>query len=347
MKLSNIFYFLFLFLLINCVNIQSTILPKKNIIIKQPNKLYTFNNKISSYLKIIRSNNIFPTLVLSLTGGIITNPSITILHSKPFIASTIITQLVMASSMVINDLYDIKIDKINNPNRPLVNGEITIKDAIFFTIILLSITQIINIICMPIILHKYLYLIIFLINIYTPILKKILFVKNLTCASIISFSVLFSGLSMYNSNKIRQIQDNFLINSFQNINIRTRLLFTSCILLFFCSLYNELLLDISDYKGDKDNNIPTIPVVYGKKISLILSISLLYFNIFITYNSLAYHISIQSGILFCLIYLPLWKNFYLILQNNYSKEIIKKILTKSTNCLLFSLLLICYISAIL
>jgi geranylgeranylglycerol-phosphate geranylgeranyltransferase len=253
----------------------------------------------------------------------------------------------MASSMIINDLYDIKIDKINYPNRPLVNGELTTKEAIFFTIILLSITQIINIIYMPVVLQKYLYLIIVLINIYTPILKKILFVKNLTCASIVSFSVLFSGLSMYNSNKINQILGNFLINSYQDINIRTRLLLTSSILLFFSSLYCELLLDIGDYKGDKDNNIPTIPVVYGKKFSLILSISLLCFNIFMVYNSLVHNISTQAGILFCLIYLPVWNNFKLLLQNNYSKEIIKKVLIKSTNCLLISLLYICYISATL
>jgi heme O synthase-like polyprenyltransferase len=64
-------------------------------------------DKSKNYLKLIRSKNILPTLLLSFTGGWITNPSIyNLLRSKTFITSTIITQFIMSSSMIMNDIYD-------------------------------------------------------------------------------------------------------------------------------------------------------------------------------------------------------------------------------------------------
>ena len=40
-------------------------------------------------------------------------------------------------SMIINDVYDIEIDKINQPERPLPQGFVSIKLAISFSLILL------------------------------------------------------------------------------------------------------------------------------------------------------------------------------------------------------------------
>jgi len=87
-------------------------------------------NKSLSFLKLIRSKNILPTLLLSFSGGFVMNPSIyNILKSSIFITSTIITLLIMSCSMIINDIFDINIDKINNSKRPLVTGEVSIKEA--------------------------------------------------------------------------------------------------------------------------------------------------------------------------------------------------------------------------
>ena len=47
--------------------------------------------------------------------------------------------LIAASGMVINDIYDIEIDKINRPERPIPRGSITLKQAkILYSIYLCS-----------------------------------------------------------------------------------------------------------------------------------------------------------------------------------------------------------------
>jgi 4-hydroxybenzoate polyprenyltransferase len=50
------------------------------------------------------------------------HPSFTFLMgSIPFLISSLTTLLVMSSAMVINDIYDLPIDRINHPKRPLVS----------------------------------------------------------------------------------------------------------------------------------------------------------------------------------------------------------------------------------
>ncbi|MGC8567472.1 MAG: UbiA family prenyltransferase, partial [Caldisphaera sp.] len=39
---------------------------------------------------------------------------------------------ISSAAMVLNDIIDINIDKINNPNRPLPKGTISIKNAKYF-----------------------------------------------------------------------------------------------------------------------------------------------------------------------------------------------------------------------
>lgn len=214
---------------------KPTILYENNINNDIPNSIF---NKINSYLKLIRYKNILPTLLLSFTGGWLMNQSIIqLLESPYFIISTINTILIMSSSMIINDIYDIEIDRINNFNRPLVTGEINIRDALLFYFILLGSIEFLNLNYLPYNLQTIIHLTIFFINIYTPILKKIPLIKNISCAFVVSFSLFFAALS--STNKYIVLNKNFGLLS----------IFLS--LIFFGSLYNELLLDMRDYEGIK------------------------------------------------------------------------------------------------
>ncbi len=46
---------------------------------------------------------------------------------------------ICAYSMVINDIYDIEVDRVNQPNRPLPSGRMTSRDAGFLSIFMLAI----------------------------------------------------------------------------------------------------------------------------------------------------------------------------------------------------------------
>jgi len=218
----------------------------------------TFDNKIfnkwKAYTKLLRIQNCMPTLLLNFLSGWITIPSYTLFLNRYFWVFSLITQLTMMNSMVVNDLFDLKIDLINNKNRPLVTKEITIKEAKCFYI---STNIVIAMLSLLFFKEKNFYLNIFTLNIilflYTPYLKKIIIVKNITCSFTVASTILLTSKSIL-LNKPLYILNN--ISSNQLINFTSRFLFLS-------SLYIELLLDIKDLKGDKENNVITVPNYFG------------------------------------------------------------------------------------
>ena len=221
-------------------------------------------DKWNSYNKLLRTQNIFPTFLLNFLGGWLTIPCYKLLFNKDFWVFSLITQLTMMNSMVINDLFDLKVDLINNNNRPLVNKQITIKEA---RCLYISITAIIRFLSICFFFKNMFFINIYGINLvlflYTPYLKKIMLVKNITCASVVASTILMTSKSIMNNNMNSNIINN--INNFDPninlINIISRFLFLS-------SFYIELLLDIKDQKGDKENNIVTIPNYFGEKKTL-------------------------------------------------------------------------------
>ena len=298
----------------NIYNINNFILKHNNI--KNYIK-YNISKKIKGFTKIIRPNNILPTLALSFFGGLIINSSQ--LKSKQFIVSTINTLLIMSSSMIINDIYDIEIDKINNPERPLITGEVTIKEAILYIIFLLGVAEYLSLKYLKSNLQWIIHFAIIKINIYTPILKKIVLIKNISCALLVSFSIFFTGLSVIN------------LELLKNSNFAIFLIALN--LVFFGSFTNEIILDIRDYNGDKEQNINTIPTVFGKKFSWIFVNIVLYLNLI--YNNFLLK---SIALLYNFIMIPQLIYLNDIKKCNYSNYSINKYM-KQSNYTLFSLLL--------
>lgn len=324
MKILNILSIFFYF--INCNAFTNNIIkPNLKVVHKLNSSINSLsNNKFKSILKLIRYKSILPTFLLSFSGGWIVNPSFyNLLHSTKFIISIVNTLIIMSSSMIINDIYDINHDKINNPNRPLVTGEIKVNEAIILSFLLLCSAEYMSYYFLPYNLQKIIHISIFYVNIYTPIFKKIPIIKNLSCALLVGFSIIFPALSF-------------------NYNIR--LLFIAFNLIFFGSLYNELLLDMADYEGDKYNNIYTIPVLFGNKISWIIANFILKFNIIINTILLIYLFNYKIGCVLLFILMPLIFELNTVKKYNYSKNIILNIVNKLNKSLLCMLFYLCILS---
>lgn len=317
-------YWKIIMLLLFCYNNQSTCIIQKKTTIQDIRK--TIQQKTRGFIKIIRPNNIVPTLFLSFTGGWIANPSLQNLLSSPkFIVSAINTVNVMSSSMVVNDIFDMEVDTINNPKRPLVTGEITKKDAILFNCFIIGLTEFLSFRYLTPKLTLFVNLALLNVTLYTPILKKILFVKNLSCASLVAFSLYFAGLASINT------------NSFLLSNQSKKLLSIASNIIFFGSLYNELVLDMRDYEGDKKMGINTVPVVYGLNKTLDITYKMTKYSIVFNSIWLMSLFDYYSGVLFMIILTPLLHYLKAIHISNYSKESIRKA-SGATNIPLFMFL---------
>ena len=297
----------------------------------------TLSVKSNKYLQIIRYKSILPTFLLSFSGGWIMEPSLYhLIRSREFIVGTINTLCIMSSSMIINDLFDIEIDRVNNPTRPLVTGVMTKKEAVIFAGGLLGIAELLNFLFLPVRLQIIIHLSILNIVIYTPILKKIFLLKNLSCAFLVSFASYFTGLAMSNKSVIRNYSKQ---NNIDLLYILSRII-------FFGSLHNELLLDMHDIDGDRQNHIDTIPVRFGnqftwKVVMFITKLNILWNSMHIT---LLYNYNI--GMLLLLTCSPLLYNLKSVQYHHFSKKYIKSAVNGSNNALFMSLLYLCTIATI-
>jgi 4-hydroxybenzoate polyprenyltransferase len=286
-----------------------------------PNK-----NKFESVLELIRVDHIPPTLFLSFSSALITNPSLTTLLQPSFIVSTLDIVLLMSSSMVINNIYDVETDRINKPYSPIVTGAITKREAIGIAILLLGTSEYFSMNFLSENLQSIIHLTILYINLYTPVFKKIIFIKNLSCAIPVTFSLFFTALSC----------STYPLS----INPNLDLLVVACNLVFTGSLSNEILLDIRDYTGDKINNIQTLPIIFGKKNAWISSLFILYAGLLVNIVKLYQVTNISLAGLFVLTMIPQVNELYNIKNTNFSENSIEKYMDQSNKTLFIILLLL-------
>ena len=352
--MRNLYFLLYsLFFTLNLPIIHGFIKKPNQILIKRTSNLSNLSNdenkktdltveiqndniiikKLRSVSKLTRSGNIVPTLLLSFSGGWIMNPSISsLIHSVPFITSNINAVLIMSMSMILNDLFDIEVDKLNNPSRPLITGEISKIEAITFSGVLFLLIEYLTNTYLSSNIQFVTNLILLDILLYTPIIKKITFIKNINCALIVSFALLYSGLCVSDHN--------LLIND-KHYNI----LSITMNYIFWGSINNELMMDISDLEGDKQNGIKTLPVIINKPASLFIVHSILYCNTISNSLSLAYiYNNIQYGIIPVLLYLPIFIDLLKVRKSKYSSHIITKTLNNSMLPMILFLLYMCVLS---
>lgn len=197
---------------------------------------------------------------------------------------------IAGSGMVINDIYDIEIDKINRPERPIPRGAITLPQAKYLFAGTLSLGIIISIIHSLIFNLVFLNVVIALIFgfmgwIYAKWGKKSGFFGNIVVS--ISFSIGFIYGAILNSSLIPLYIYFFFLNS------------------FFSLLSREIIKGCEDIEGDKELGVNTLAIKIGLKktpyISMICVFLSILFFILAAFteliNGLAFSISMIFGLL--------------------------------------------------
>ena len=218
---------------------------------------------------------------------------------------------ISGSSMIINDYYDVEIDKINRPERPIPRGSISLKQAKILWIVTLLIGIILSII------HSLLFNIGFLVPIIVVFMafigwfyaawgKKSGFIGNIIVG--ISFSIgLIYGAVLNNSGIPLYIYYFFLTS-------------------FFLLISREVIKGCEDVEGDKKEGVKTLAIRIGIKksttISMIFAVVAVVFYIlpyFTVINQLLFLISMIFGlavVLFAII---------LMLKSNLVNKDFKKV----------------------
>ncbi|MGV6862009.1 MAG: geranylgeranylglycerol-phosphate geranylgeranyltransferase [Putridiphycobacter sp.] len=222
--------------------------------------------KIYQFFRLIRFTNL---LVIGLTMGIcqiFLNGGIESVKEVYFLLLVVSTLLIAAAGNIINDYFDVKADRVNKPNRLIIDKYIKRRWAMVFHwafnsigfIIALYVGYILQNIWMPIIA----FMSVNLLWLYSAYYKRKPFVGNLLVAALIGILPIYVMLANWPiENYISTNQE--LIYARYSIDI----IILVSIVAFCINLIREIIKDIQDVRGDLKLNARTIPIKYGIKKS--------------------------------------------------------------------------------
>ena len=212
--------------------------------------------KIKGLLKLLRPELPFAAGISVIIGEIITLGNLPPLSeiSLGFMWGFFLS----GSAMILNDFFDIKVDKVNAPNRPLPSGLISPNTAIVFTIIITLLGLVVSFFInrTAILLYILFWVIGFM---YNWKLKEKGLMGNLFVSSSVAITIILGGIVVGNPwNKAVMIFS---------------------MMLFVFDLGEEIAADAMDIEGDKKRNIKSIAILMGRNKAL--KISFLLFIIYI------------------------------------------------------------------
>lgn len=226
---------------------------------------------VRTYLELMRYKNCLMAGFASIIGtliafNILTSDAFISYNSNkfPFFYSGLVflaVFLISGAGNAINDYFDVKIDSINRPERPIPSGRIKLKEALYFSYILFAFGTFmalsINLICGLIALFNSLLLIF-----YAKTLKSTPLLGNLSIGYLTGSSFLF-GASVFGFEGLKALFILFLLAA---LAITAR----------------EIVKDIEDMEGDKKEGADTLPIRIGAKKASYLAVFIGFLAVFLS-----------------------------------------------------------------
>ncbi len=193
---------------------------------------------ISAVYKIIRPVNFLITFFSIVVAAIICSygsfPIITVL------SAALSGALAAASGILINDIFDLQIDKINRPGRPLPAGSMSVRQAsiLYFMLIVFSLLTALNVNSKALVIDFSAMVLLFL---YSFNFKKIILLGNIIVAFLTGLAFIYGGIAVNN------FRDAVIPASFA----------------FLINFIREIVKDMEDVEGDLKSGISSFPHRFG------------------------------------------------------------------------------------
>lgn len=203
-----------------------------------------------SYLELMRAGNCAMAAFAALVGVLI---AYNILSSAGSAASLsfydaslvfFIVFFVTGAGNGLNDYFDIDIDTVNKPSRPIPSGRVSLKSALYFSLILfgagVAMAFFVNVLCGIIAMLNSLVLILYAKN-----LKRTPFFGNASVGYLTGSTFLFGG-AVFGMDGLQAVIVLFLLAT-------------------LATIAREIVKDIEDVEGDKKEGARTLPILIGPK----------------------------------------------------------------------------------
>ncbi|MCK9277064.1 MAG: geranylgeranylglycerol-phosphate geranylgeranyltransferase [Methanoculleus sp.] len=192
----------------------------------------------SAFVRITRPHNAVVAGLTALLGYLIATGTLT----PPSLLLAVVVVLITAGGNVINDIYDVEIDRINRPDRPIPSGEISLSGAKMYTVALfaggIAFATLTTALCLAIALINSVILVA-----YAIWLKRIPGLGNVAVAYLAASVFLFGGAFAGIGGLV------------QNISLAA--------ITFLATVAREVLKDAEDVDGDAAGGARTLPMIIG------------------------------------------------------------------------------------
>ncbi len=192
------------------------------------------------HLKLLRPLNVIIGGAAMVISAIILNQ---IASTNIIFYTSFVVMLYTAGANALNDALDSEIDLINQPQRPIPSGNVTVRMALIISFILFLIGAILCLQLNDSAKFLGIAIAIPLMVFYSTHLKRKGIYGNITVAFILAFSFLFAG----------------------SAHGRTDPMWIPMLLSFGLSLVREIVKDVADIEGDKSSYLSTYPITKGIK----------------------------------------------------------------------------------
>jgi geranylgeranylglycerol-phosphate geranylgeranyltransferase len=205
-------------------------------------------SKINAYLQLIRPELPISAGICVLLGQIIALGELPPLFTA--ILGFILGFFLSSSAMIFNDIFDVEVDRINTPEKPLLSGKISVKEANLFGIFTAIIAWVIALIMDPFILFLSLALwgLGFL---YNWKLKSLGLAGNLIVSLNVGMTIIIGAISIG--------------------KISSSMVWIFAGIAFLFDLAEEIAGDAMDMEGDKQRDSRSLAILYGRKTALTVS----------------------------------------------------------------------------
>lgn len=272
-------------------------------------------NKIKSFFKLIRWTNLLMIAIMMilvyycLMSPLLMSGVVGAMPPSPAFMLLLISMIfIVAGGYIINDFYDVEIDKVNKPDRIIVSRIFSENVSLFFYRILTFLGLLCGLASSVMILDTkfyllfaILFLLVCLLYSYSAHYKKRFLLGNLIVSLSVAFAVflpwLFEILYLSSNTLILYAVKDLIMSSLSFVLIYT-------VFAFLMTLMREIIKDAEDFKGDMVTHCRTIPIVLGIRgmniiygvLTFSLCVILLYYQIILYRLHSYFTLSIMSVI---------------------------------------------------
>jgi 4-hydroxybenzoate polyprenyltransferase len=184
----------------------------------------------------------------------------TILLKRPAMWLTLVAILLVdSSSMVVNDYYDAKLGRDVGDKRALVAGRLSFQTTKLFVSYLYA-AALAMVSFLPGAATRFAVIAGLMVTyLYTQHMKRVTWVKNLVCASLIALSPWTSGVAALH---VALASDRITL-----AQLFVPPLFRLTVSLFSGFMAREILMDCNDLENDQRAEVWTVPVVHGRRFA--------------------------------------------------------------------------------